>query len=1128
MKMKKMISFFGSLALVAALFASAPASAQNNVAKGVVFADDGQPAIAATVVVKGTQNGTATDLNGAFTLSGVKAGSILQISSLGYLTQEVTWEGKDIKVTLVSDATMLDDVVVTALGMKRSTKALGYAMTEIKENEINTDVINPISGLQGKVAGVEINQSDGGMFGHNKILIRGASTLGKNNQPIYVVDGIILDNGINEGSADWDANNMDYGNELKNLNPDDFASISVLKGAAATALYGSRGLNGAIVITTKDGKGKKGIGVTFKQTFGIDVVTSQPTLQNEYMEGYFSGYGEYMETTKYDIHNGKQYADAGNYPSLLKIYRDYGTYDLSYGNRYSDFDKLEMFDGSTVKSQAVAYNMRDAYNVGFNTNTNVALSGSTDKSDFYVSLSEKYAKGTLPNNDFNRFSALAKASHKFNDYVELEASANFTKSKPRNSQMNLGEKFIDGTFSRSYDTKIWRTKYKGEHGGLAQTTYGDEYGSIPGRDVWWSIFENNSYQDETVFRPEATLTIKFAPWLKWVSQASYNYYGTAYESKQPGSGYANEGGYYQLSNTTKQQLNLNTNLFFDFNIGEDWTLGGFLRGEYYSNTQSYLKEETSGGLVIPNQYFLNNSKNGIQSTGYIYGTKKILSLAGQVSLSWRNQLFLDITGRNDWSSSLVYSDGHGNYSYFYPSISGSWVASETFTMPKWIDFLKVRASLAQVGNDTDAYLINSAYSLNSNQKDGSKVYSLSIPSTSYDPNLKPERKTSWELGLDWRMFTNRIGLDVTYYHENTRDQIMSVSVPSVSGISSALINAGNIQNSGIEIALNTTPVIAGDFQWDLNFTFTKNNSKIVELSDLVADHINLMGNADYGNYRIGSVAKVGGTYGMLMSDSAKKIDEASGLPVLEYTADYGTARYVRSGVQEVVGNSVPDFLASMSTTFKYKNWSLYVALDGRFGGYVASYGSRYGTAYGYTETSLKGADKAHGGVEYTSRLDGIRYDDGVIPTGIFPTGTKIAQGNGQDDYVVGTGKYTSGETYDELIAKNKIDPSHASSFTYYANSWSLGVINDSWYTKLNYICLRDIALTYSCSKKVAKAIGAQGLAFKLAGHNLGYLLNTMPNKENPESVRGTSAAEFRVRSFDAVTSAFTFTINASF
>ncbi len=1089
---------------------------------GVITDVNGDAIPGASVLIKGTSTGAISDLDGKYSLTADSDATLL-FSFIGYTTQEVKIGNQSvINVTLVEDSELLDEVVVTALGITRSAKALGYAMTEIKGDVLNTNVINPVAALQGKVAGVEINQSDGGMFGSNKILIRGASTLGSNNQPIYVIDGVILDNGINNSSADWDHDSNDYGNELKNLNPDDFESVSVLKGAAATALYGSRGLNGAVVITTKGSKVKKGLGINFKQTFGIDAVTSQPRMQNMYMDGVFSGYADEREAdSPWDCHHGKLFADGKNYPSLRRIYSEEGE-GCSFGNLFSDYDYLEYYDGTTIPSRAISDNIMRAYDVGFNTTTNIALSASNKENSFYTSISEKYAKGTTPNNTFNRFGILTKASHNFGDVATIEASFTFTKSNPRNAQINLGEYFVDGTWGRAYDPKYSRDKYLADNGHwLARS--GDKYEYMPGADTWWSIYENNSYQNETVFRPDLKFTLNILPWLKWVSQASYNYYGVKYESKQPGSGYANEGGSYRLRNSTKQQINVNTNLMFNYDINDDWNINGFLRGEYYNNHQYMLEEWTDGGLVVPNQYFLTNSKNGVQSSGKIFGNKTIMSLAGQFSVGWRNQVFVDVTGRNDWSSSLVYADGHGNHSYFYPSVNGSWILSETFKMPSWISFLKLRASWAQVGNDTDAYLINSAYSLNTSTKDGHKIYSLSIPGTTYDSNLKPERKNSWEVGLDWRMLNGRIGIDATYYKENTKDQIMSVSVPSASGVSTALINAGNIQNSGVEIALNTIPVETKNFSWDLNLTFTKNKSKIVELSDLVADRIPLQGNVDYGNYRIGSVAQVGGTYGMLMSDSGKKIDPVSGLPTMNYREGEGTAVYDRSGSVEIVGNSVPDFLGSISTSLRWKNFTLSVSLDGRFGGYVASYGSRYGTAYGFTEKSLQYCDSAHGGITYTSKADGLTYNDGVIPEGIFTTGTSLPGG-----YTVGTGKYSSGETYQELVDKGVLDPSHASSFRYRINGWSSGVINDDWFTKLNYIALRDVSLSYSFPQHIANAIKAQALTLTLAGHNLGYLLNTMPNGENPEAVRGTAASVFRVRSFEGVTSSFTFTINVSF
>ena len=1135
-----MKNLFLRLAMTLAFLGAGVIAFAQNTVTGTVKDASGEPVIGASVFVKDTQNGTIVNVDGTFTLPNVRSGDVLEISCIGYATQSITWNRGPVNVILAEDAEMLEGTVVTALGIRRDQKALGYAVTELKSEELNGNLINPVSALQGKVAGVEINGSDGGMFGRNKILIRGASTLGKNNQPIFVVDGIILDNDVVDPSADWDANNLDYGNQLKNLNPDDFETVSVLKGAAATALYGSRGLNGAIIITTKSGKGARGLGVSFTQTFGFDKVTSGPDFQNVFMEGVWNQYCQYSDTpTPGDNHHAQVFDETGQYPSLLRLYRDYDGTGVAYGWRFDEYDKIEWYDGNLIDSKAFERNFIDAFNTGFNTNTNVTLSGGNDRSSIYASLSEKYSTGTLPNNSFNRFSTLLKATHKLNDVIDIEGSVSFTNSEPRNAQPNIGENFINGTWDRTYDAKYFRDKYKGEHGGLASAGHGDKWGSIPGRGVWWSIWENETFQKETVVRPNLKLTVQFAPWLKWVTDGSFNYYYTRYENKQPDSGYANSGGggYYGMSETTREQTNLNTNFIFDFHVNEDWQVGGFLRGEYFNNYVFGVSSHTNSGLIVPNRYFIKNSRGTVTGEGNISGTKTMLSLVAQATASYRDLLFLELTGRNDWTSSLVYLDGHGNYSYFYPSFSASWLLHETFDMPKAISFWKLRASIAQVGNDTEPYIINSAYEV-SQLKNGGDKYYMTIPTTVYDSNLKPERKTSWEIGTDFRVLNNRIGLDATFYKENTRDQIMSVTLPGASGVSSALINAGNIQNMGIELALNTIPVETKNFSWDLNFTFTKNWSKIVELSDLVANYIALQGNADYGNYRIGSVAKVGGTYGILMSDSAPlkdytydedgNITGGSGLPVLyNWQRNQGTTLYRRSGKVEEVGNSVPDFLGSINTGIRYKRLTLRASLDARFGGYVASYPSHYGTAYGYLSTALEGADAAHGGVTYTSRWDGITYDDGIIPEGIFPKGTKIPQPDGST-YEVEGGQWGTGETFAEVYAKDKVDPCHAASWTYYTNSWSNFVLKDNWFTKLSYIALRDVSIAWAIPDRWAQAIKAQGITLQANAHNLGYLLNTMPNKENPEAVRGTAASEFRIRNLQGVTTYFTFTINARF
>lgn len=910
------------------------------------------------------------------------------------------------------------------------------------------------------------------------------------------------------------------------MNPDDFASLTVLKGAAATALYGSRGLHGAVVITTKSGKAGQGIGVSFSQTFGIDHVYKAPDLQNQYVEGLWPGYvyyGDYYNNT------GSRWGDNmteysknsdGKY-SLIEQYNNTGT---GWGPDVATFagQEFEQYDGTYGPLSIYKNNYKDAYRTGLNTNTHVAVQGGNEKTTFYTSVSYKYAQGTTPRNTFERLSLLAKASHHITKNVILEASFDFANSTPRNAQKNIGEGFADGTFPREYDVNKYKTLYKGTHGGMASGTYGDLYRSVPGKGVWWDIYEDNYQQKETSVRPTLDLTYNILPWLTFKIGANYNYYYIRGEEKDLGSGYANEGGYYGLSSSTKEQTNAYISAIVNKQLNKDFEVHGFLRGEYFNQTAQYNSAGTSGGLVVPGQYFLTNSKNQASFSAYKFNTKRITSYVFQVGTSWRNQLFLDVTGRNDWSSALVYTNGTGNFSYFYPSISGSWIASETFRdkLPEWVTFAKIRASWAQVGNDTDPYYINSGYSLGTSTFGSTKVYSLSLPSSIKSTNLKPERKTSWEVGIDWRFFNNRIGIDATYYKENTKNQIMSISVPYYSGVSSEVINAGNIQNTGLELSLNTTPFKNKDWEWDLNFTYTKNSNKIVSLSPDVASYITLDGSADYGNYRVASVAEVGGSYGLLKSDSKPAIDEATGLPILTYSNNFHTAYYRRSGKVETVGSMLPDFLGSLNTSLKYKNISLHVALDCRFGGYVASYNSRYALANGFSGTSLD----YRKGLEWTSSkfsdCQGQKFTDGFIPVGIFASGTKISTATGSID--------VGGKTYQECYDQGLIEPSHLQANAYFSNSWGNGTINDNWLKKLNYIALREISVSYTLPASIANKILAKNLSLSLVGRNLGYLLNTAPNHENPESIRGTGASQFRMRSYGPYTASYMFTINATF
>jgi len=984
---------------------------------------------------------------------------------------------------MASDILGLNEVVVTALGISREKKSLGYSVQEVAGDNISkTRESNFVNSLSGKVSGVQVKQSNTA-GGSANIIIRGTKSLMNNNQALFVVDGVPVDNSITNSSSMMNAGGgYDYGNAAADINPDDIESMSVLKGAAATALYGSRGVNGAIVITTKNGNSNKGLGVSFTQTFGIDYVYKQPHLQNEYGEGTIAGYVDYGKTDT----NGNYYAfdterqfmtNSSGKETLMGDGQ--GT---SFGPAF-DGSSIEYYDHTYRPYKADKNNFKDSYNLGFNTNTNVAISGGNDRTTFYNSISYRYNSGTLPNNSFTRISLLTKASQKIGDRVKLEASIAFANSTPKNAQPDMSEYFTGGTFSRSYNPNWLKKKYAGANGGIASDSYGDAYGDVEGTGLWWSIYRNNTVQKETIVRPTLTLTAELTNWLKFVAEGNYNYYYRRSETKQPGTGYDSQGGAYSTGLYTKEQTNANATFFADKTFG-DWNIGGFLRGEYFNTMEETSEASTNDGLIVPNQYFIGNSKSTATYNTFIGGQKRMFSVAAEARASWKDQVFLEVTGRNDWSSALVYTDKHGNDSYFYPSISGSWLINNTIKLPKWISYMKVRASWAQVGHDTEPYLLNTAYSLSKSATSNGTVYSLSLPSTIYSQNLKPERMNSWEIGLDWRFLDSRINLDAAYYKDNTYHQIMSVSEPNESGISSQLINAGNIQNQGVEIALNTIPYRDKDLEWNVDFTYTKNSNKIISLSNQVADFIALDGDDNYGNYRIGSVAKVGSAYGLLMTDSKAKIDATTGLPVLTYSNSRRGALYQRSGTVESIGSMLPKFLGSVATGLRYKNFSVHASFDMRFGGYIACYGSRYGTAYGYTKSSLAYRDAKHGGVSWTSKWDGLTYYDGLIPNGIIAAGTLIKQSDGSV-YTVADG----GETYKSLYNNGKVEPVHSSFWSYFSNSWSNGVVNDSWVKKLNYIAFRELSFTYSVPKAFVRKMGASALNLSLSGHDLGYLLN---------------------------------------
>ncbi len=1109
--------------------------AQGNPVTGTVTDDLGSPLPGVNVVEKGTNNGTSTDFDGKYTID-VANTATLVFSSLGFTTKEVAVSGKStINVTLEEDAEQLGEVVVTALGIKREAKAIGYAMTEVQGEELaRLNVVNPVQSLQGKSPGVSIGASDGGMFGSSKIQIRGISTLNSNNnQPIFVIDGVILENATSNASADWNASSNDYGNILKNLNPDDYKTVSVLKGAAATALYGSRGINGVVLITTKDGSGSRGLGVSVKQSVGFDIVYKGPALQNEYGPGALAGYINYGDKDGSDNYY--------NWDTEQFFYNNDGVATLrnhpwgwaGFGPRF-DGRPIEDYDGTMITYDPQKSNMLDAYTTGINTNTSVALSGGNEHGNFYLSDSYTDRTGTLPNNSFKRNSLLFRGSYNLSEWLRASASISFTNSNSHNPRNDISQSFFDGTFGRAYNTKKYmQNKYwQASHGGVPNANYGDEYTDVPNRGLWFAYENNNSYNKETVVRPIVTLAADVTDWLTITAEGNMNHYTTDFENKELGAGFANEGGYYELKHAkdVSKTGKLTFNLKKEFT--NDLSANLLLGGEIWEQEKSFTRGWTDGGLIVPGKFYLGNSLRTQKGEGRVYATKQLNSAYFLGSLAYKNQLFLDITGRNDWSSALVYTDGTGNNSYFYPSVSGSWIFSETTETSNWFTFGKVRASWAQVGSDTSPYSINRGYGQGSIDNGGNFVYTNTVNTTLVDRSIKPELKDSYEIGADVRFFNNRLGFDVAYYSETISEQIGNVPLPSESGYSSLLTNIGTLTNSGVELMITGTPVKAKDFSWNSTFNYWNNTTKIDEVHPDFGEYKSLGGSISYGNFRVGSVAFEGGEYGVLYSDSAPKKFQSSdpnhpnnGKNQLIWVDSRRGAYFERSGEAEKVGKIQPDFEGSWNNEFNIGNFNMSILLDARFGGHMASYSSRYGTAYGFLETSLYGRSPEHGGVTWTSNYDdvnGKQFSDGIIPDGVFAEGQTVTTPSGSTVDV-------GGMTYQEAFDAGHVEPTHASYYHYRLNSWGNGVINDNWFAEVKYIALRNISMGYNLPKMAANKMGARNVYLGLNARNVAYLYNSMPNNINPESFRGTTSTEsFLERSFSPYMASYTFSIAIDF
>ncbi|QRR00423.1 SusC/RagA family TonB-linked outer membrane protein [Dyadobacter sandarakinus] len=1090
-----------------ALLGSFPVLAQTvKVSGNVTSASDNAALVGISVVVKGTSNGTTSNAAGEYTLTAPTGGTLV-FSFVGFEKQEVPIENRSvINVVLKEDDQQLNEVVVTALGVRREKKQLGYSVSEIDGRKMAaTNELSPIGALQGRIPGVQIDQGAGGLMGNTKILIRGNSTLGTNNQPIFVVDGVILDNDVYDGSG------RDFGNALKNLNMEDFESVSVLKGSAAAALYGTRAINGVILITTKKGTQRRGIGVSVSQTFNMQKPYRGPDFQNEYGGGTV---GAFFTDTREPNYKPDESWTTKVFPTNSQgqpyIDRQLNRELENWGPRFAGQQVVD-YDGKMTTYQAYPNNYLDAFQTGKGSLTNVAIDGGNERSTFRFSYNRVHSDGINFKNTMQKNAFNLRATQNLNKFLVADVTADYTTTEGANPpQLNLNNYIW--TFPRNYDTKYWmrRENYIGYNGGLRNVSDVNEPNRVPGADYWFNIFENDYLQKEQMVRGRLALTATVTDWLKLQIEGNFNNLYTRNESKELGTGTNFTGGRYGLGHSTKETSFMKWLAIFNRQLTKDIDFSGYFGGEAQKYNLSYNYSETNGGLTYPGNFFLANSVQSQISRGGVRTRRAYKSLYASADFGWRDQVFLQATWRSDWSSALTYSNGSGNNFYSYPSVSLSWVFSQTFhnSLPSWISYGKLRGNIAALGGDIDPFVLNPGFSFSGYTNAGGfgdQPMSTYSSGTTLQQNIKPLRKIAKEIGLELKVLNNRLGIDLSVYRDNSRNQPIPISAAMETGVNSILINAGNIQNTGIEIALDATPVKIGAFSWNTTVNFSRNRNKIVELYG-DREYYALADESGGGNDLI-PYAKVGGTYGVIrtriaasrfVSDGSVANDPRNGKAILSWRGDARAAFPARSNEWKDVGDINAKFRGGWDNTFNYKRLSLNVLFDAKIGGDMIITSLRYGTHTGIFTNSLKGRDAGHGGIVWTSKYDNKTYDDGIIPDGVFAAGQTITQADGSSADV-------GGMTFQDAYDKGLVEPTHLPQFNYRYGSFSTAV-GDYWIAENSWISLRQVSLGFQVPQSVCEKIKLNTLSVNLVGRDLFYLYNTLPLHFNPASNYSNSTA----------------------
>ena len=864
---------------------------QQTITGTVKDATTGQPIIGVTIGVKGTSGGTQTDTNGRFSLPATK-GQTLVISFIGYQGQEiVVGDNTVINVSLQNADNSLEEVVVTALGIQREKKSIGYSTTTVKGDQF-TESRDPNIGnaLTGKVAGVSVAGNSTGMGGSSRVVIRGNASLTGNNQPLYIVDGIPLDNQSSGSAGQYGG--LDMGDGLNSINADDIESIQVLKGAAASALYGYRGGNGVIMITTKSGKGQQGLGIEINNNLTVNSIYDYRDFQTTYGQGA-----------------------QGAKPATQEA--AYQTYDQSWGAIMDGSNAINRL-GNTYQYSGVD-NWDNFYRNGITNQTSLSVSGSDEKSTYRLGLNNIHDGSILPNANSNQRGANLNTTYKITPKVQLGMNLNymfeFVKNRANLSDGNGNTNASLLYLANSYDVR-W---LEGAVDNLGRELQ-------PGNNVYFNnpyFLQYNKSNNSTRKRLTGGFNLRYdiTDWLYVQGAATRDGYNLAFKQIQPKGASADPNGYIDEYNREFEETN------FNYLIGAKKTLGDFSISATVGGNSQTTKTETwgtDGGIrpfIVDGFYNTGNVAAGTRTFRKLFTEYQVKSIYGTADFGFRDYLFLNLTGRNDWFSTL----DPNNNSYFYPSASLSYVFTDHLNLPEWINMGKVRLSRAAASNGTTPYQTALAYRSLSYELQNQSLVTINN-TTVPNPNLKPVRIAEWEAGTNLEFFGNRLGLDLAVYQKTTTDDIAQVTTSTASGFNSAIQNIGEIRNRGIETLVYGDIIRKENFTWKGSINFAFNDSEVLFLGP--QDRLSVEGAVSRsGNASIQNI--VGLAYGQIVGFTYKtdangnRIFNADGLPV-------------RSDDVSVLGNGVYRFTGGFRNDFKYKNFSLGMLLDVKLGAKIFS------------------------------------------------------------------------------------------------------------------------------------------------------------------------------------------------